>query len=452
MKTNRKVLLGLLALVFLLSCALVPQQRVTEEPITPTLNLMSEKIRDSIVRIESDIGYGTGFFIAPDKIVTNIHGVAGSKTIHVKSEDRKMEWTVEGIAGHDVKHDLVILKITGEGTPLHLGNSDTAQKGELVYSVGYPDRKYIATAGKILKIRDGDGRIYTSVNTTFGNSGSPLLNNKGHVVGVHIASNPNEKHSYEIPSNTLKVLLASVEPIEPIGDWNKRPCIRAYVNYKHGKIKYYAKDYQEALAKFNKAIQLNPDFMHVYLYRGETKLLLGDHEGAITDLETAFKQGITLGFEDTAAKAIHSRGVVKLLRKDYKEAITDFDKSIKLTPEDAEPYNSRGTAKYKLGDYHGAIVDFDKAIKINPEDANIYNNRGNVRMFFGNFESKRGNLEKAQRLYKEAIIDFDKTIQINPEKAYYYHARGLAKEALGEKEAAKADFDKAKELDSNVGK
>ena len=74
-----------------------------------------------------------------------------------------------------------------------------------------------------------------------------------------------------------------------------------------------------------------------------------------------------------------------------------------------------------------------------------------MKTFFGNFESKRGNLEKAQRLYKDAIIDFDKAIQINPEKAYYYHARGIAKEALGQKEAAQVDFDKAKELDSNIG-
>ena len=101
-------------------------------------------------------------------------------------------------------------------------------------------------------------------------------------------------------------------------------------------------------------------------------------------------------------------------------------------------------------DYHGAIVDFDKAVEINPGDANIYYNRGNVKIFFGNFESKRGNLEQAQRLYKEAITDFDKTIQINPQKAYY-HARGIAKEALGQREAAKVDFEKAKELDPNIG-
>ena len=89
MKQNSKSLLVLLTLGLLLSCARTPQQLVSEKPVAPIDALTLEKIRDSIVRIESENASGTGFFVSPDKIATNSHVVAHSGPIYVKSPDKE---------------------------------------------------------------------------------------------------------------------------------------------------------------------------------------------------------------------------------------------------------------------------------------------------------------------------------------------------------------------------
>ena len=111
--------------------------------------LNPEIVRESIVKIEYDsetIGYGSGFFIAPNKIATNIHVIAQPGTVSVKTihqekevmltklengnlvgryENRFTDWTVEGVLAYDVKNDVAILKVSGEGTPLSIANTNS---------------------------------------------------------------------------------------------------------------------------------------------------------------------------------------------------------------------------------------------------------------------------------------------------------------------------------------
>lgn len=447
MKTNRQIFLGLLVLGFLFCDALASKQDFSEKQLPSTVDLISQKIGDSIVRIESDIGYGTGFFIAPDKIVTNIHVIAGFGTFQVKSVGKETVWSIEGVIAFDKKNDLAILKISGAGTPLHLGNSDMVQSGESIFTVESSINKYKIRKGTINGILESGKRLRMKVDITPGDSGAPVFNSKKQVIGVNAISG--RFYKYAISSNVLKALIAQTGMIEPIVQWNKRKFVRAHAYYDQGKIKYAAKNYKGAIVDFDVTIHLEPDFSIAYFNRGRAKYNLGNFEGAMID----FEKGVKLNPEYAAA--YHLMGVTSLLLIDYKAAITYVDKAIKLAPEYAEyaeSYNIRGAAKYQLEDYDGAIDDFNKAIEINPGDANTYNSRGHVRIVFGNSESKQGNLEKAQRLYKKAITDFDKAIQIDPENAYYYYERGRAKEALGQKEAAQVDFDKAKKLDPDVGK
>ena len=119
MKQHNKCLLVLLALGILLSCARTPRQLVFQHPVVPI-----ESVNDSIVWIESETESGTGFFVARDKIATNIHVVAHPGPIFAKLVNKETVWAVEGVTAYDVKNDLVVLKITGEGTPLPLGDSD----------------------------------------------------------------------------------------------------------------------------------------------------------------------------------------------------------------------------------------------------------------------------------------------------------------------------------------
>ena len=190
MEVNRKSILILLTLSFLFSCAPTPQQIVSKKPITPIKDLASEKVKGSTVRVVSLLGtklnIGSGFFVARDKIATNIHIVAHPGPIFAKLVDKETVWAVEGVTAYDAENDLVILKISGEGTPLPLSNSDTIRRGEPVSAVGFPDGVYKVMPGRVLNTQNGGKRIRTTANTRGGSSGGPLLNSKKQVIGIHV--------------------------------------------------------------------------------------------------------------------------------------------------------------------------------------------------------------------------------------------------------------------------
>ena len=164
MKQNEKLLLGLLVLEFLLSCAWgLPQVVNAEIP-----QQVAEKARNATVRIEVRIDrrgtddstkIGSGFFIEPDKIVTNIHVVAGATSISVDGKDgtESFTYSIEGSIGSIPTYDVVILQVSGErrGKPLSLGKG---KKGDLIFASGYPADKYKVTKGTIHSIQS-DGQL-----------------------------------------------------------------------------------------------------------------------------------------------------------------------------------------------------------------------------------------------------------------------------------------------------
>ena len=132
MKHIRKSLLSLFAFALLLSCVSLPQQDVAEKFPTMTVDLAAEKGKASVVRITGGnlmkIGTGSGFFVQPDKVVTNLHVVARPGPIFVKLSDDETIWMVEGVTAYDMENDLVILKIAGEGVALSPRRQRCCQK------------------------------------------------------------------------------------------------------------------------------------------------------------------------------------------------------------------------------------------------------------------------------------------------------------------------------------
>ena len=370
MKQSSKFLLVLLAFSFLLSCARTPQQAISERPIAPIENLTPEKIRDSIVLIESETESGSGFFVTRDKIATNSHVVAHPGPIHVKSLDEGTVWTIEGVTGFDAANNIVILKLTSEGMPLPLGGSDTARIGEPVSIPGYPDGEYIVTEGSIQSIRNTNKWLRVNTTTSKETNGSPVLNNKGQVIAV-IVPYDNGSYSYAIPSGALEALLDKPVPIEPLEEWQQRKHVRAEAYYSLGVEKFANEDYAEAIVNFDKAIELNPKYVRAHYMRGMAQFYLGDHASGIATLTQT------------------------------------------LTIDSADPdlYYSLGSVKANLGDYDDAMVDLDKAIELDAQHANTYANRGWAKLRHGESEAAGGNVEEAQDLYQAAITDLDKAIE-----------------------------------------
>ena len=443
MKANRKSLLGLLALGALLSCARAPQQIVSEKPVVLTVDSASKKVRNSTVRVVSLIGtargYGSGFFVAPDKIVTNIHVVSDYGPILVQSADKKITWSVEKVAGFDVKNDLVVLKLAGKGMPLSLGNNDAVRIGDTVTVIGYPAEKYKVTQGAVQSIRSVDKWILLKIDAPKGSSGAPVLNSDGQVIGI-VVGHGGDSHNYAIPVNALKVLLVKSDLSEPLIKWHNRDSIRAYAYSVQGQIKNDTDNHEEAIVDLDKAIQLNAAFFLPYCSRGIAKLNLGYAESTQGNTKKArrlyeaaiedFMQAIKLNPESTAA--YNNRGNAKQALGDYKAAIKDYMQAIKLNPESTAAYNNRGNAKQALGDYKAAIEDYTQAIKIDPKYVSAYSNRGNAKQALGD--------------YKAAIEDYTQAIKIDPKYVSAYNNRGYVKSRLAESADVGENTGKAQRL------
>lgn len=132
---------------------------------------------------------GSGFFVSADGyLVTNFHVVKGANKVKVKNSSGV--YPAE-IVRTDSENDLALLKVSGQFKPLPISRMD-AQLGEPVFTIGFPDivlqgiqPKY--TDGKISSlagIRDDPRDYQISVAVQPGNSGGPLVDSTGNVVGI----------------------------------------------------------------------------------------------------------------------------------------------------------------------------------------------------------------------------------------------------------------------------
>jgi tetratricopeptide (TPR) repeat protein len=147
-----------------------------------------------------------------------------------------------------------------------------------------------------------------------------------------------------------------------------------------------AGQYEQAIAEFDKAIELDPNYTAAYANRGNVYSQIGQHD----------------------------------------KAIADCNKAIELDPDDAEVYGNRAAVYSHMGEHDKAIADYNKAIELDPNYAQAYYNRGIAYSSLGE--------------YDKAIADYTKAIELNPNYAKAYYNRGLAYKAQGREAEAMADF------------
>jgi serine protease Do len=166
-------------------------------------------------------GSGSGFFIPGGYIVTNNHVVADAKSLNVVLQDgRQLSGTV---VGTDPRTDLAVVKVDGSGLPSGLpwGDSTRARPGDNVFAIGAPfGLANTVTAGIVSArgrdIRSGSYDDYIQVDAPInqGNSGGPLFDQSGAVIGVNSAiftpSGGNVGIGFSIPSDMAKGIVQQI--------------------------------------------------------------------------------------------------------------------------------------------------------------------------------------------------------------------------------------------------
>ncbi|MCY4074865.1 MAG: trypsin-like peptidase domain-containing protein, partial [Acidobacteria bacterium] len=180
-------------------------------------------------------GTGTGFiWDDAGHVITNYHVIGGASSVEVVLHD---QMTYEAtFVGASPSHDLAVLRISAPSSalrPVEIGDSEVLRVGQSVYAIGNPfglsatlTTGIVSALGRRIEGTDGtpiENAIQTDAAINRGNSGGPLLNSAGRVIGVNtqIASPSGASHGvgFAVPINTvLRVvpeLIATGEYVPP---------------------------------------------------------------------------------------------------------------------------------------------------------------------------------------------------------------------------------------------
>lgn len=187
---------------------------------------LTDKIQDFYGRVyETETGAGTGFIITSDGlIVTNKHVASSESASYTVFTSDGNDYKAEVVA-LDPTNDLAILKIDASGLPtIELGDSDNTQVGQWVIAVGNAlgefsnsvtvgvlsalDRQITASSGG--RSEKLEGLLQTDAAINFGNSGGPLVNLSGQVIGINTAvAGSAQNIGFAIPINVAKKAIES---------------------------------------------------------------------------------------------------------------------------------------------------------------------------------------------------------------------------------------------------
>jgi S1-C subfamily serine protease len=166
-------------------------------------------------------GAGSGFVIAPDGyVLTNHHVIDGAREIEVGLTDGS-EWSAQ-LVGGDPATDLAVVRVGANGLPAaELGDSDQLKVGQLVIAIGNPygfqntvSTGVVSALGRSLRGESGrliENVIQTEAPLNPGNSGGPLVDSRGRVVGVNTAIiRMAQGLSFSVPVNTARWVVSEL--------------------------------------------------------------------------------------------------------------------------------------------------------------------------------------------------------------------------------------------------
>ncbi len=187
--------------------------------------------------------------------------------------------------------------------------------------------------------------------------------------------------------------------------------------------------YDEAVQAFDKAIALDPEFIHLAYYgKGLALGYEGKYEPALASLSLATETVANF------APAFQYKSVILRELNRLNEALVAIDKGITLQKDDANLYNGKGYILKNLKRYSEAEAAYNQAIEKSPRSS---------------FYINRGNLYSDQGKADLALKDCNQALELNPNYAMAYNNRGLLYDNQGKTELALADYKQAISFNSN---
>jgi tetratricopeptide (TPR) repeat protein len=182
-------------------------------------------------------------------------------------------------------------------------------------------------------------------------------------------------------------------------------------------------DLDGALADFNRAIRLRPNFAAAYERRAYVKSCVGSKEAALAD----YKRAIAL--QPTNSSFYVSRASFWESRENFDAAIADLTRGIELSPKDYELYERRRYLWYKKGDFTGVMADMERASEVYPHDEIQLNDKVLLR-------------QDPKQLVHKLIRNYNRALGQNPNFAWGYYHRAVLEHLANDPDGALADLER----------
>src|SRR6267143_782709 len=285
---------------------------------------------------------GSGFFLRPGEVVTNLHVIRGAKRCEVKTLDGKGKvFPVAGTLAIDEEGDLALLSV--EMPRERPRASEIAEalpdEGESIFVIGNPLKlEGSVTDGIVSSVREvpNVGKIiHITAPISHGNSGSPVFNLKGQVIGVVTVKVTNGQNI------NLAIGVARLAELKPR---QLRSLSATLVRDRNG------------------------DVAESSYRTGLDSLWLGNYDNALGYFETAANRN------PRRADAWVQVGYCKVKQGKNDEAIRAYQHALELRPESEEIHNKLGDAYYYAGRLSEAIASYARAASIRPAFADAHYN------------------------------------------------------------------------------
>jgi tetratricopeptide (TPR) repeat protein len=437
MKKRIRLVASILALAIYANLAFAQGESLPE---------LVRRIKPSAVAIETfnsrgeKLARGSGFFIAPDRIVTNRHVIEGAYRAEIHMASGQV-FQVRGVLAVDGEGDIALLQVDApQGTvvPLEVVRT-TPQEGESVVVIGNPfGLEGSVSNGIVSAVRDipNFGRIIQiTAPISPGSSGSPVVNMQGQVIGIAtLQVSEGQSLNFAIPSERIAQLRpASVTTLaDTVAGTRRNKRASAERFYMQGLGFLARDDYARALPYFEKAADADPDYAEAWYQTGFCYGMLGRHADALK----ASKQVMRLRPEWPATYA--NMGASYFALGQYREAADAYRQAVRLEPYSADSNYALGLSYGKLNQTEDEIQAFRRTVNLRPDHANAYE-----RLALAYFRMKR---------YGEALAAFEQLKVLKPADAKVYNYLGESYIELNRLNEAVEILTQAVGIDPDMGR